>query len=241
MKKLITDFTRRDFIQFSGASASALAALYVVPGLMAEQADELLTPTQTEGPFYPDKLPLDTDNDLLIINDKLTPAVGDITHLTGRIVNQKNKPVRNAVVEIWQTDNNGIYLHSGGGNRKKLDSNFQGFGRMTTDFEGRFYFRTIKPRAYPGRTPHIHFAVEKNGRRMLTTQMYVNKEPQNARDGILNSIRDPFIREMLIVDFKPMKDTKVPQFKAHFEIVVGATPDESGISAPPQGRRQRRG
>ena len=239
MGKIITEFTRRDFVQYSAGSASLLAALHTVPGLMAEMSDEILTPTQTEGPFYPDKLPLDTDNDLLIINDKLTPAVGKITHLTGRVIDQKKRPIRNAVVEIWQTDNNGIYLHSRGGDRNKLDSNFQGFGRMTTDFEGRFYFRTIKPTPYPGRTPHIHFAVEKNGRRILTTQMYVNKEPQNERDGVLRAIRDPLVRETLIVDFKPLPNTKVKQYKAHFEIVVGATPDESETSAPAQGRRRR--
>ena len=72
-----------------------------------------------EGPFYPDKLPLDTDNDLLIINDGITPAVGEITHLTGRILDAKGNPVRNALVEIWQCDSNGAYLHTGSDNRRQ--------------------------------------------------------------------------------------------------------------------------
>src|SRR5262245_2026324 len=77
-------------------------------------ADELTrTPAQTEGPFYPDKLPLDTDNDLIVVNDSTTPAVGTIAWLSGRILDRRGEPVRNALVEIWQCDNNGAYLHSG--------------------------------------------------------------------------------------------------------------------------------
>src|SRR5438445_10804134 len=69
-------------------------------------ADELVrTPQQTEGPFYPDKLPLDTDNDLVVINDSLTPALGAVTYLSGRILDSRGDPIRNAVVEIWQVDN----------------------------------------------------------------------------------------------------------------------------------------
>ena len=75
MGKIITEFTRRDFVQYSAGSASLLAALHTVPGLMAEMSDEILTPTQTEGPFYPDKLPLDTDNDLL--DNGIVPIVNE--------------------------------------------------------------------------------------------------------------------------------------------------------------------
>src|SRR5829696_4520220 len=111
---------RRQFLQ----RAAFTAALFTMPGLFAEL---LQTPKQTEGPFYPDKLPLDTDNDLLAINDGLTPAVGDITYVSGRILDAKGDPIRNAVVEIWQCDNNGAYLHSKTGNAEKKDKNFQGF------------------------------------------------------------------------------------------------------------------
>src|SRR5262244_3417945 len=94
-------------------------------------ADELLrTPAQTEGPFYPDKLPLDTDNDLIVINDTLTPAVGEITYLSGKILDARGNPVKNAAVEIWQCDNHGAYLHSRTGNAESKDKNFQGFGRF---------------------------------------------------------------------------------------------------------------
>src|SRR5262249_26847263 len=94
-------------------------------------AEELVrTPRQTEGPFYPTQLPLDTDNDLLIINDSITPAVGIITHLSGRILDVRGEPIKNALVEIWQVDNNGAYLHPGSANHAGRDKNFQGFGRF---------------------------------------------------------------------------------------------------------------
>src|SRR6267143_3716276 len=92
-------------------------ALFAIPGAFAEEL--IRTPRQTEGPFYPDKLPLDTDNDLLIINDSITPAVGEITHLSGRLLDSRGEPLRNVLVEIWQVDNNGAYLHSGTSNRDK--------------------------------------------------------------------------------------------------------------------------
>src|SRR5216684_3806060 len=109
---------RRTFIRRLGLSS----ALFAVPGAFAEEL--VRTPRQTEGPFYPDQLPLDTDNDLIIVNDGLTPAVGEITHLSGRILNAKGQPIRNALVEIWQVDNNGVYLHSKDTHATR-DKNFQ--------------------------------------------------------------------------------------------------------------------
>src|ERR1041384_6331050 len=156
--------SRRTFL---GGIALGSAALFV-PGAFAEEL--LKTPAQTEGPFYPDKLPLDTDNDLLVINDGLTPAVGTITYLSGKILDASGEPIRNAVVEIWQCDNNGAYLHSGTTNREKRDKNFQGFGRFMTGSTGEYLFRTVKPVPYPGRTPHIHFMVKSKGMEKFTTQ-----------------------------------------------------------------------
>src|SRR6266571_8485848 len=116
---------RRSFLK----RLSASTILFAVPGAFA---DELMrTPRQTEGPFYPDKLPLDTDNDLILVNDSLTPAVGEITHLSGRVLDRRGDPIRNALVEIWQVDNNGVYLHSADKHATR-DQNFQGFGRFLT-------------------------------------------------------------------------------------------------------------
>src|SRR6516225_10680770 len=78
------------------------AAAFTTRGLFAEELALARTPGMTEGPFYPPKLPLDTDNDLIIINDSVTPAVGEITHLTGRVLSASGEPIRNVAVEIWQ-------------------------------------------------------------------------------------------------------------------------------------------
>src|ERR1051325_4966666 len=175
---------RRRFLLQLGAGAAFLA----VPGLFAEEL--IRTPKQTEGPFYPDKLPLDTDNDLLIVNDGITPAVGAITHLSGRILDSRGQPIRNALVEIWQVDNNGVYLHTKDTHAQR-DKNFQGFGRFLTGSTGEYYFRTIKPVLYPGRTRHIHFAIKMKGRDRWTTQCYVKGEAQNQSDAIYSGIKNP--------------------------------------------------
>ncbi len=194
-----------------------------VPGALAEELTR--TPRQTEGPFYPDKLPLDTDNDLLIINDSLSPAVGEITHLGGRILDARGEPLRGALVEIWQADNNGAYLHSGTSNRDKRDGNFQGFGRFLTGSTGEYYFRTIKPVAYPGRTPHIHFAVKAKGMDRFTTQCYVKGEAKNERDMIYKSIRDTKARDAVTIDFAPVAGSRAGELAARFDIVLGFTPE----------------
>ena len=195
---------------------------YAVPGAFAEQL--VRTPAQTEGPFYPNHLPLDTDNDLLVINDGITPAVGEVTMLSGRILDASGSPVRNALVEIWQVDHNGAYLHTGSGNREKRDANFQGFGRFLTGTRGEYLFRTIKPVPYPGRTPHIHFAVRSTGQETFTTQCYVKGEPQNQRDGVLRGIQDVKARESVIVPFTPIPSSKTGELAATFDIVLGFTP-----------------
>src|SRR5688572_4515918 len=134
---------RRRFL----AQSAFAAAMFSTPGLFA--AELSVTAGMMEGPFYPDKLPLDTDNDLLIINDAITPAVGEITHLSGRVLDGAGNPIRNAFVEIWQVDSRGAYLHAGSDNGERRDKNFQGYGRFLTDAKGQYYFRTIKPVAYP--------------------------------------------------------------------------------------------
>src|SRR3954469_1933246 len=123
--------------------AAAGTALFTTRGLFAEELTR--TAAQTEGPFYPNKLPLDTDNDLLIVNDDITPAVGEVTHLTGKILDAKGNPVRNALVEIWQCDAKGVYLHTRDREPKKDQQarHFQGFARFLTGSSGEYYFRTI--------------------------------------------------------------------------------------------------
>jgi protocatechuate 3,4-dioxygenase, beta subunit len=199
------------------------AAWWTVPGAFAQQLVQ--TAAQTEGPFYPDHLPLDTDNDLIVINDAITPAVGAVTMLSGRILDLSGRPVRNALVEIWQVDNNGVYIHSGSNNRNKHDTNFQGFGRFLTGSSGEYLFRTIKPVPYPGRTPHVHFAIKTKGREKFTTQCYIQGEPQNETDGVLRALKDPKAKATLIVPFTPIPGSKAGELAAKFDIVLGFTPE----------------
>ena len=207
---------RRNFLRRAVLGSLFFAA----PGVFAEL---VRTPRQTEGPFYPDHLPVDTDNDLIIVNDALTPAVGEITHLSGRVLDLNGAPIRNALVEIWQVDNNGVYLHSADKHAAR-DKNFQGFGRFMTGSSGEYYFRTIKPVLYPGRTRHVHFAIKMKGREKWTTQCYVKGEPENPRDGIYQSISDPKARAAVTIDFTPIKTSKIGELAAKFDIIPGFTP-----------------
>jgi len=210
---------RRAFLRQLGLAT----ALFTVPGAFAEELTR--TPRQTEGPFYPDHLPLDTDNDLLVINDAITPAVGEVTYVSGRILDAKGDPIRNAVVEIWQCDHNGAYLHSKTGQAASRDKNFQGFGRFLTGSTGEYLFRTIKPVPYPGRTPHIHYKVRRGGHELLTTQCYIKGHPGNERDGVWKNLKDEKQRAAVTVDFVPLKDAKAGELTAKFDLVLGLTPE----------------
>jgi protocatechuate 3,4-dioxygenase beta subunit len=215
--------SRRGFMSAAVSGAAFLAT----PGVFAEELAR--TPSRTEGPFYPDRLPLDTDNDLIIVNDGITAAVGEITHLTGKVLDATGSPVRNATVEIWQCDANQVYIHTGDSANKadQRDRNFQGFGRFTTGSAGEYYFRTIKPVPYPGRpAPHSHVKVKKGGRELLTTQLNIAGHPGNDVDFVVLEGLGVFDRELLMVDFRPIKESKIGELSAHFEIVLGRTPDD---------------
>jgi protocatechuate 3,4-dioxygenase beta subunit len=198
-----------------GSSLACSAHLALARGLMA-------TPAQTEGPFFPDKLPLDQDNDLIIISGHQRPAAGQITELTGRILDLNGKPLPGVTIEIWQVDHNGHYIHSADASAKN-DANFQGYGRFETVQGGQYRFRTIKPVPYPGRTPHIHVKLRKGGRELLTTQLYVQGHPLNAGDGVLRGIRDSRQRASLMVPFLPSGE-RPGELAARFDIVLGVTP-----------------
>jgi protocatechuate 3,4-dioxygenase beta subunit len=204
---------------------SALAASNALPARSHALAAALNpTPRQTEGPFYPSDWSGDADNDLVIVKGEAARALGTVTHIKGRILDATGVPIQGAAVEIWQCDANGRYRHPSDTSwlpRASRDSGFQGRGRMLAGAGGAYSFRTIRPVAYPGRTPHIHFAVSAPGRERLITQMYVAGEPQNERDGILNAIRDEAGRRAVIVALEPAERLEEAALTGTFDIVLG--------------------
>jgi len=181
-----------------------------------------LTPAQTAGPFYPLSLPADSDNDLIHVAGHDGIAKGTATYVTGRILNSTGGPVSGARVEIWQCDANGRYHYvRDDGAGPPFDDNFQGYGQTATDEGGRYRFLTIRPVPYPGRTPHIHFAVSGAGSPRFTTQMYVAGEPGNELDGILTGIRDPAARARLIVPLSPSPAAEPGALAGSFDIILG--------------------
>lgn len=168
-----------------GGLGMAGAGLLTARGARAE--DRLFTSPQTEGPYYPYDKPKVFDNDLVRINAGDAPALGQVAHVFGRTIEPDGTPIPDMLIEIWQCDANGRYHHPGDTAPRPLDVRFQGYGRTTTDRNGEFRFRTIKPVAYEigggrYRTPHIHLAASSRDVRRLTTQLYVEGEPRNDSD-----------------------------------------------------------
>jgi protocatechuate 3,4-dioxygenase beta subunit len=182
------------------------------------------TPLQTPGPFYPLTFPQDSDNDLVHVAGHTSTAKGSITRITGRILDPNGRPVTGARVEIWQCDANGRYhyVRDGRGDQPR-DDDFQGYGTATTDTMGGYQFLTIKPVPYPGRTPHIHFAVSGRGFERLVTQMYVAGEAGNESDLVLLGVRDPAARARLIVALRPSPDIGAAGLAGTFDIVLGGS------------------
>jgi protocatechuate 3,4-dioxygenase beta subunit len=175
----------------------ALAALVATPlaGIAQAQPAGERRPSapQSLGPFYPRspaERPRETDADLLVVQGERVLSRGVPIYLTGRVLNRRGQPVANAEVEIWQCDANAVYHHPAGGAEGERDPNFQGYGRTTTDRDGVFHFRTIRPVPYPGRTPHIHARVQAAGASTLATQLYLPDEPGNARDFLYRQLSE---------------------------------------------------
>jgi len=170
------------------------------------------TPAQSEGPFYPVVFPKDSDHDLLR-NGALNYPEGQGAWVEGSVSDLAGKPVAGAQVEIWQCDHGGHYHHPGDGG--KADTRFQGFGRVTAGADGSYRFRTLRPVAYAGRTPHIHVKVKLGARDLLTTQLYVAGDPSNASDFLWRRL-DPAGRAALTVPFEASSDG----LRARFPIVL---------------------
>lgn len=191
------------------------AALLSAPLAAAQRA---LTPSQMLGPFYPVTPPLHKDNDLTLVEDSSVLADGQISDLSGRVLDMDGQPLAGLRVEIWQCDASGRYRHPRDRSDVEADPNFQGFGHTVTDAEGRYRFRTIRPVPYPGRTPHIHAAVIQEGARPFVTQIYVAGEPLNLRDGLFMRVPEA-LRPLLLADFVAVDDP-VATLAASFDFVL---------------------
>lgn len=167
------------------------AGIGIAAPLMAQDLLEVLarsTPSQELGPFYPTVRPLDQDADLTQLQGSGGTATGEVIDVFGTVTNQDGRPISGATLDLWQANAAGRYIH-GGDQREELplDPHFQGSAVLTTDDEGRYRFRTIRPGIYAfGGTPrprHIHFDIKSRQAR-LTTQMYFPGEAENALEKI---------------------------------------------------------
>ncbi len=173
--------TRRAMLGSGAAMGASLAS--------GVHADEV-TPAQPEGPFYPTLMQADRDADLTRVDGQSGIALGEIVDVSGIVTDLDGVPIEGAIVDIWQANAAGRYVHERDPNPAPLDPNFQGWAVMTTDAEGRYGFRTVRPGAYPAggswmRPPHIHYRVSKRGFHELTTQMYFAGETLNTGDRLL--------------------------------------------------------
>ena len=155
-----------------------------VAGLARSAAALVPTPPQTAGPFYPPPgaRPGDQDWDLVKVAGKVRAAGGEVMHLSGRVLDAGGEPVPDTLIEIWQCDANGRYLHRGDPGDAPRDPYFQGFGAIRSDARGHYRFRTIRPVPYPGRTPHIHARLIRPDGSELITQIYLEGHPLNGQD-----------------------------------------------------------
>jgi protocatechuate 3,4-dioxygenase beta subunit len=201
---------------------SRRALLAAAPALLVPRivlADAMPTPSATEGPFYPTEIPADDDNDLVRIEDAVREAGGDILHLEGRVLDPAARPLAGVRIEIWQCDDNGVYLHPGSQGGAARDAAFQGFGHSTSDAAGAFSFRTIVPVPYPGRTPHIHLKALMDGSEVLTTQLYRAGFAQNESDGLFRRMSREE-QESVSMTLRPRAGAARPAFDTAVELVL---------------------
>jgi protocatechuate 3,4-dioxygenase beta subunit len=215
----IGDLGRRDILKMSAVLAGSGVVLSTK--LAAAEAALQRTPGQILGPFYPlGELP--QSSDLTRVPGRSGRAEGQVLNVMGRVLNLSGEPVRNAKIEVWQANTYGRYTHPSDTNPAPLDPNFEGAAILTTDEEGRYRFKTVKPAAYPAgpnltRPAHIHFQV--TGRQdRLVTQMYFENDPYNKTDPFLNSA---MAKELLIAKLLAPSPEFEPDSKmAIFDIVV---------------------
>jgi protocatechuate 3,4-dioxygenase, beta subunit len=213
------DLGRREILKMSAVLAGS--GVVFSAKLAAAETELQRTPGQILGPFYP-LGELSQNADLTSVPGRPGRAEGQVLNVLGRVLSLSGEPVRDAKVEVWQANAYGRYSHPSDTNPAPLDPNFEGAAVLTTDSEGRYRFKTIKPAAYPAgpnltRPAHIHFQV--SGRQdRLVTQMYFENDPYNQTDPFLNSAGR---KELLITKLLAPSPEFEPDSKmAIFDIVL---------------------
>jgi protocatechuate 3,4-dioxygenase beta subunit len=220
----VKDLSRRNILKKSIVSAGSLLLVSNV----ARAGSCILTPDQTEGPFYPIMDQLDKDSDLTSVKGLGKKALGETIVMVGVVTDANCVPVKGALVEIWQACASGKYNHPGDPNPAKLDENFQYWGRAITNDKGEYSFKTIRPGHYEATTSwirpaHIHLKVHRRGYEELTTQVYFQDDPYNSNDRILQSL-SPAERAKVIVDFSKKNSQtnlmSLPHKTGKFDITI---------------------
>lgn len=210
-------YSRREVL---GASVVVGTGLVATACESAAAPATVVTPPQTEGPFYPVASQDDKDADLTRVEGREGTATGEIILVEGRVLDEAGAPIVGAVVDIWQANAAGRYDHEGDPNPAPVDPDFQGWAILTTDENGRYGFKSVRPGAYPvnngwTRPPHIHFKVSRRGYREITTQMYFEGEPLNDIDLLLNETAES-VRPALVA----RRDSEASPFR--FDVVLAS-------------------
>lgn len=225
----MSGLSRRGLVGGLGVGLVGFAAPAII---RAQDPPSFLPPTafQPEGPFYPyDDMPTDQDTDLVRVTGVGAQAQGQVTHMTGVVRDPFGGPMAGALVEIWQCDNTGRYIHRDDPNvDRPRDTGFQGYGKTLTDARGGFRFRTIKPVAYVAvlgaeevwRAPHIHVAVSTRGVRRLTSQLYVAGDPRNEADILLHPLTTPAQRDGIVRPYAAADSIEAGALQVHYDLIV---------------------
>jgi protocatechuate 3,4-dioxygenase beta subunit len=175
-----------------------------------------LTLSELTGPTQPERLLETCDGDFAGSTPSGAKAIGQLISVSGQVTDEDGAPIAGALIEIWQANSAGKYIHEWDRHQAPIDPNFTGQGRFLTDREGRYRFRTIKPGGYPvmesdwwWRPPHIHFSIfGPSWMSRFITQIFFPGEALNETDLLLNGVPDPEARQRLIFEPQPTKVDK---------------------------------
>lgn len=214
---LVRFMSRRRSLRALGSLLLTVSATFASGTPLAQPPSFIPTPSQPEGPFYPKTLPADRDSDLTQVAGRPAKALGTVLYFSGRALARDGRPLPGAVVELWQCDNYGRYHHAGDDGVPR-DDNFQGYGVTTTDAEGRYAFKTIRPAPYTGRPPHMHVRVRQANAPTLTTQIYIAGDAIGSDGVLMSSPRGTL--EQLTMALTPATGREPGALAGSFEFVL---------------------